>query len=103
MLAAAKQIKAVNRSIEVYMYNPIFPVVTWYSYGTAANEAADKGGDGELRWPSNGSLFDWPQCAPPHDCGGTRVLDFRTESGSRAWLDGMVKTVQAGMDGVFID
>jgi hypothetical protein len=37
MLAAAKQIKAVNDSIEVYMYNPVFPVVDWYSYGAQAD------------------------------------------------------------------
>ena len=98
MVAAAKQIKAANSSIEVYMYNPVFPVVDWYDWGRAADQAADGGGTEEVRW-SNGTLFSWSGC-PPDQCGGDRVIDFGAASGRAAWVNGMVKTVQAGMDGV---
>jgi hypothetical protein len=101
MVAAAKQIKAVNESIEVYMYNPVFPVVDWYNWGRAADRAAAQGGDEEVRWP-NSSLFHWGGCGKG-TCGGDHVIDFRTQSGRDAWVGGMVKTVKAGMDGVFID
>eukprot|EP01043_Picozoa_sp_COSAG02_P060825 COSAG02_NODE_8035_length_2738_cov_9.087769_2_plen_394_part_01 len=107
MLAAAAQIAEVNASIEVYMYNPTFPVVDWYSWGSAADEAADAGGSLEIRWP-NGSLYSWAGCGnatvAQSKCGGNRVIDFRTEDGREAWVAGMVKTVQAGkISGIFID
>ena len=107
MLAAAAQITAVNSSIEVYMYNPVFPVVGWYSWGSAADAAADAGGALEIRWP-NGTLYDWAACGDPaaarETCGGSRVVDFRNDAGRAAWVAGMVKTVAAGaISGVFID
>ena len=33
MIAAARQIKSKNANVQVLMYNPVFPVVTWYDYG----------------------------------------------------------------------
>ena len=107
MLAAAAQIAAINSSIEVYMYNPTFPVVDWYDWGSAADAAADAGGELEIRWP-NGSLYTWAGCGDPamaHTrCGGSRVIDFRNAAGREAWVTGMVKTVHAGkISGVFID
>eukprot|EP01043_Picozoa_sp_COSAG02_P042686 COSAG02_NODE_3648_length_6426_cov_6.186054_4_plen_413_part_00 len=107
MLAAAAQIQAVNSSIEVYMYNPTFPVVDWYSWGSAADAAAEAGESLEIRWP-NGSLYDWGGCGDPamarSKCGGSRVIDFRNQEGRKAWVTAMVKTVSAGkISGVFID
>jgi hypothetical protein len=110
MTAAAQQIKAANGSIEVYMYNPTFPVVEWYDYGRAAEAQAAAGAALELRWP-NGSLYDYAPCASSGEtgaslCGGTHVLDFRTAAGRETWIKGMSDTVkesQGALNGAFID
>ena len=62
------------------MYNPVFPLVTWYEYG-AAIEADHP--EYLVRWP-NGTALVWSDGS---DAGGDHVGDFGVEGFRDAWVE----------------
>ena len=73
------------------MYNPVFPLVTWYEYG-AAIEADHP--EYLVRWP-NGTALVWSDGS---DAGGDHVGDFGVEGFRDAWVRGMADAVSDGAD-----